>query len=73
MGRTACTEPQCLYKGDLYLYLYVFDLHSIGIVFLTIAKVRGENMDSLNTRVFIITVPSFHWESFVLRLVRKKP
>jgi len=19
-GRTACTEPQCLYKGDLYLY-----------------------------------------------------
>jgi len=22
MGRTACTEPQCLYKGDPYLYLY---------------------------------------------------
>jgi len=21
-GRTACTEPQCLYKGALYLYLY---------------------------------------------------
>jgi hypothetical protein len=21
MGRTACTEPHCLYKGDLYLYL----------------------------------------------------
>ena len=21
MDRTACTEPQCLYKGDLYLYL----------------------------------------------------
>ena len=21
MGRTACTEPQCLYKGDLCLYL----------------------------------------------------
>ena len=21
MGRTACTEPQCLYKGELYLYL----------------------------------------------------
>jgi len=21
MGRTVCTEPQCLYKGDLYLYL----------------------------------------------------
>ena len=22
MGRTACTEPQCLYNGTLYLYLY---------------------------------------------------
>jgi len=20
MGRTACTEPQCLYKGELYLF-----------------------------------------------------
>jgi len=20
MGRTACTEPQCLYKGALYLF-----------------------------------------------------
>ena len=20
MGRTACTEPQCMYKGALYLY-----------------------------------------------------
>ena len=23
MGRTACTEPQCLYSGELYLYLYL--------------------------------------------------
>ena len=23
MGRTACTEPQCLYKGDLYLPFYL--------------------------------------------------
>ena len=22
MGRTACTEPRCLYKGALYFYLY---------------------------------------------------
>jgi len=22
MGRTACTEPQCLYKGDLYLFFF---------------------------------------------------
>jgi len=24
MGRTACTEPQCLYNGTLYLYLYLY-------------------------------------------------
>jgi len=24
MGRTACTEPQCLYKGALSLYLYLY-------------------------------------------------
>jgi len=22
MGHTACTEPQCLYKGVLYLYIF---------------------------------------------------
>jgi len=24
MDRTACTEPQCLYKGALYLYLFLY-------------------------------------------------
>jgi len=23
MGHTACTEPQCLYKGAFYLYLFI--------------------------------------------------
>jgi hypothetical protein len=27
MGRTACTEPQCLYKGDLYLFYYEQRIH----------------------------------------------
>ena len=27
MGRKACTEPQCLYKGALYLYLFTLSLH----------------------------------------------
>jgi hypothetical protein len=25
-GPTTCTEPQCLYKGDLYLFFYIYDL-----------------------------------------------
>jgi len=38
MGRTACTEPQCLYKGALYLYLTTallaeFRIYSKGEVF----------------------------------------
>ena len=28
MGRTACTEPQCLYKGDLYLAYNLMGPHS---------------------------------------------
>ena len=26
MGRTACTEPQCLYKGALYLFYYLMSV-----------------------------------------------
>ena len=28
IGRTACTEPQFLYKGDLYLYLFTLSLEA---------------------------------------------
>jgi hypothetical protein len=33
MGRTACTEPQCLYKGDLILYFYLLNtkMHTFQI------------------------------------------
>jgi len=27
IDRTACTEPQCLYNGALYLYLYLYSLY----------------------------------------------
>ena len=37
MGRTACKEPQCLYKGALYLYLYLF-LSFQKIEFLSLMK-----------------------------------
>jgi len=42
MGRTACTESQCLYKGALYLYL-------TGI-YLDIMKMEADG--SLETCVF---------------------
>jgi len=30
MGHTACTEPQCLYMGALYLYLKLTGLQGQG-------------------------------------------
>jgi len=35
MGRTACTEPQCLYKGDFYLYpfYHVLYLSMMKVIF----------------------------------------
>jgi len=30
MVRTACTEPQCLYKGVLYLYLYTIRMVQVN-------------------------------------------
>jgi len=32
MGRTACTEPQCLYKGALYLYLWSWKSRTIPLL-----------------------------------------
>ena len=36
MGGTACAEPQCLYKGALYLYLYhhLLLLHLLHLLYL---------------------------------------
>ena len=32
MGRTACTEPQCLYKGDNYLFFTIKAYGGSGMV-----------------------------------------
>jgi hypothetical protein len=26
MGCTACTEPQCLYKGETHIYIYIYKI-----------------------------------------------
>ena len=43
MDRTACTEPQCLYKGDIYLYLSCYNSHLFLPYYFnsTIAKPRS--------------------------------
>ena len=47
MGCTACTEPQCLYKGDLYLLCHPFKAVSFSY------KVTNINRDS---SVSIVTI-----------------
>jgi hypothetical protein len=50
MGRTACTKPQCLYKGALYLYVSFSVLYSYfrlkSIIFFVCSKKRTENCPS---------------------------
>jgi len=49
MGRTACTEPQCLYKGALYLYLWLWKSRAIPL--LPLWAVRPVHSLSACTRV----------------------
>jgi len=33
MGRTTCTEFQCLYKGDLYLFHFPLHLYELDVLY----------------------------------------
>jgi len=47
MGRTVCTEPQCLYKGALYLLLYMLGLLCVGF---SQGSLKGKDrLESLGT------------------------
>jgi hypothetical protein len=47
MGRTACTEPQCVYKGALYLYLYLVSSVSVSYVLQT-SEVSDADIQNLS-------------------------
>ena len=52
MGRTACTEPQCLYKGALYLYLtvelYLYSPYGLYSLYRASVPVQGCTLLSLH-------------------------
>ena len=54
MGRTACTEPQCLYKGALYLYLrvelYPYSPYGPHGLYRASVPVQGCNLPLPNSR-----------------------
>jgi len=47
MGRTACTEPQCLYKGALYLFYILI------MCMITVVKREGREMEQLTSYIYI--------------------
>jgi len=46
MGRTACTEPQCLYKGAIYLFFFTNYYHSLSMLLLS--PIHDQLVSSLN-------------------------
>ena len=54
MGRTACTEPQCLYKGALYLHLtvelYLYSLYGPYSLYRASVPVQGSTLPLPNSR-----------------------
>ena len=65
MGRMACTEPQCLYKGALYLYLLMGYIEAVA-AHATFAKATGLIVFKFKMAVIIKTV--FH--NFTLDALR---
>jgi len=57
MGRTACTEPQCLYEGDLYLFLLLnkkyYPVHPLSCISKEILTPEKEDKTVTSTGYFI--------------------
>ena len=52
MGRTVCTEPQCLYKGDLYLFLPL--LHQTSFGYLKYTRILPSNYFLNDIQLFLL-------------------
>jgi len=53
MGRTACTEPQCLYKDALYLYLqFATDVTGTSGQYSTKIHTYGKTSKRMRTELF---------------------
>jgi hypothetical protein len=64
MGRTACTELQCLYKGDLYLFLQLkrvyYIIQNVCVFVCVCARALGGNVLILSTTALGNTACSLH-------------
>ena len=65
MGRADCTEPQCLYKGALYLYLLTETIDFVFIPYLFIVLVLGVTVVTVAAQI------SRHLLHFAYRLMNQ--
>jgi len=63
MGCVACTEPESLYKSDLYLYLIRFTPPH-GLAATQVWTRLRKNEGHLGGRVLSLLYRSFHWNYF---------
>jgi hypothetical protein len=54
MGCTACTEPQCLYKGDLYLF-FIKEGKELSII-ITVILVPGLEKRAIYNKIYTYAV-----------------
>jgi hypothetical protein len=79
MGCTACTEPECLYKGDLYLYIQCIILFRVPVTHFHLTVYRGfastnsclrrNDLGFSKSRQF----PNWVFYGFVCNLLREVP
>ena len=68
MGRTACTEPQCLYRGALSIYLYVGpSQHDISLLFLSVCQFLITRLMFLMFSLGLLSC--FRYQFFILRIL----
>ena len=53
MDRTACTEPQCLYNGALYLYLYLYSHYGPYSLYRASVPVQRRTLPYLSILLYI--------------------
>jgi len=63
MGRAACTEPQCLYKGDLYLYLYLHILIEVTFKSIIHSFISIQPLERFSRKRNPVRRPVWLWHS----------
>jgi hypothetical protein len=67
MGRTACTEPQCLYKGALYLFYCIVLFQNTGTLDVVRSSIRLYHEGPQNK-----TLPAYQFQKYHYDYLRSR-